>query len=305
LGSKENHGLLLRPGTTRFSGFFYSLVSRKGTMKTAIVTLCLILVANTSSAETLDAVSRTAAFLYKDSVETIVIEGVPHEIGLRPVGKEAFIPKTMRSYGTGFFILNNDRLYLATAKHVARFMDKNSYVLLQAEGPKPLKVSLLELSGSSGDIAWRSHRQYDVAVVRLIPPETIRPSLKGHFLPSSYIEVQSPSRDVLLTVIGFPLTFGSDTLFSPISRDTNIAGGPVGSKNGPVLLLQDPSVGGFSGGPVFDMRRPRLRAGGIDVIQADPALVGIVSGTFSDDTGGKLGAIVPVEALLELLKEDG
>jgi len=29
LGSKENHGLLLRPRKMRFSGFFYSLVRRR------------------------------------------------------------------------------------------------------------------------------------------------------------------------------------------------------------------------------------------------------------------------------------
>jgi hypothetical protein len=67
-----------------------------------------------------------------------------------------------------------------------------------------------------------------------------------------------------------------------------------------MFLLQDPSIGGFSGAPVFDLPGIRL-SGSAMVAHQGVACFGITHGTLSDDTGGKLAAVTPSSAVIELI----
>ena len=59
-------------------------------------------------------------------------------------------------------------------------------------------------------------------------------------------------------------------------------------------------MGGFSGGPVFDLPGPRTVEGNL-VIKTSLSCYGIIHGTLSDDTGGKLAAVTPSAFILETI----
>ena len=69
------------------------------------------------------------------------------------------------------------------------------------------------------------------------------------------------------------------------------------------FITQDPSVGGFSGGPVFDRRLPYTDTGKMIIVSGKPKLVGLVHGTLPDKTGGKFGAMVPGYLILETINK--
>ncbi|MGD1018563.1 MAG: hypothetical protein ABSA12_04515 [Verrucomicrobiia bacterium] len=74
--------------------------------------------------------------------------------------------------------------------------------------------------------------------------------------------------------------------------------------NKPALffLLQDPTVGGLSGGPVWDFLLPELN-GSVVIRAGQPKCYGIVHGNIADETGGKLAAITPSCFVVELINQ--
>lgn len=68
------------------------------------------------------------------------------------------------------------------------------------------------------------------------------------------------------------------------------------------FFLQDPSIGGLSGGPVWDLLQPQIIDNRQIVRGGIPVCCGIVHGTLSDGTGGKLAAITPSFYLVELIR---
>jgi hypothetical protein len=216
--------------------------------------------------------------------------------------------------GTGFFVAASEsRLYVVTASHVARTLVSGSELIVRTSRDRPQTFRLSDLAGANP--AWESSGEADLAILPLKPRKDLQPLLKGHFLPLSMIERElvAPLREVTLTVLGFPLGLGAEGSFSPISRETRAASGlltsrrPEADKLETFFLTQDPSVGGFSGAPVLDLKaepiwlsqnQMQMRAGG-------PMVAGVAVGTISDDTGGKLGAIVPGYYVARLLDRMG
>jgi len=204
------------------------------------------------------------------------------------------------SVGTAFFLASEKTQYLITAGHVAETLDPNSQVTVRASGDKPRSFALSDLTGQLGTLKWHRSPDADLAILILQPRPAIGPYLQGHFAPLSLLTHQeiAPPRDAVLTVLGFPLALGVRESFSPISRETKAASGlltiPQTGRTTTYFLTQDPSIGGFSGAPLFDLKVPvwtpprsiQIRGGG-------PQIVGVAVATISDDTGGKLGVIVP------------
>lgn len=135
--------------------------------------------------------------------------------------------------------------------------------------------------------------------------------MAGHFIPQKWIETEekAPERQKTITILGFPLSLGTNRFFSPISRDTQPASGLLellrfdNKIESIFFITQDSSIGGFSGGPVFDRRLPYTDSGQMTIVSGSPKLVGLVHGTMSDNTGGKLGAIVPGYLILETINK--
>lgn len=214
--------------------------------------------------------------------------------------------------GTGFFVASGEALCLVTAAHVSSLLSPASPLTIAAPAGRPFSFLLRTLVPKSATLKWVSHAQADVAVLRINPsPDFLKDHLAGHFMPSSWLEraKQAPLRAITLTVLGFPLQLGVSQYFSPISRETKAASGLLelprfDTKVTSIFFVtQDPSIGGFSGAPVFDTRLPYSteNVGLFSQVGAEPRIVGLVHGTLSDNTGGKLGAIVPAFIILEVL----
>jgi hypothetical protein len=76
-----------------------------------------------------------------------------------------------------------------------------------------------------------------------------------------------------------------------------------------LFVLDKPSIGGYSGAPVFLLPWPYADSAMLKMIDmaspdARPKCVGIVSGTISDETGGKLAAIVPSVFAIRMIVEE-
>lgn len=213
--------------------------------------------------------------------------------------------------GSGFLVLHGEVPMLVTAEHVARSMTLGAVAVVRRADGNALRMSLPDLIGSTAAPAWRFHSTADLAVLCLSPVTAIRPHLERRFIWSDMIraETSAPPRSMPVTVFGFPLALGTTGKFSPISRETKAASALLeyrrADTNAPAtfFVTQDPSIGGFSGAPVFDTGLPYSTEQHGIVIESRPLqIVGVVHGTIFDATGGKLGLITPGHLLLELLR---
>lgn len=256
----------------------------------------------------LDKIYATVVYLQREIPQTTNIDGTNYEIYLKPVGKQIFIPQTLKKLGTGFLVVDGDLLFLVTAQHLASQMNRDSLAALRTSEDRPIKLTLAKLSGITGELTWIQHEKADVAVLLLHPDAEVMPHLKEHFLPKEMIstKLEAPSRERPLTTIGFPLGLGVQDRFSPISRESKPASGLLtiprfDTKQTAVFyLLDNPSIGGFSGAPIFETPGAHSSQGGL-VIGGRLACVGLIHGTISDDTGGKLGAVVPSAFIIETM----
>jgi hypothetical protein len=66
------------------------------------------------------------------------------------------------------------------------------------------------------------------------------------------------------------------------------------------FCLENPSVGGYSGGPVFDLG---YSTNGVLEIKKDKTLChGIMHGTMGDNTGGKIAMVTPAFYLKDIIE---
>jgi hypothetical protein len=127
----------------------------------------------------------------------------------------------------------------------------------------------------------------------------IEPHLVSRTLPLDHFQAQREpvSRDIELTSVGFPNGLGAQGMFSPLTYRSYVSSGLISlnraDTNTPCefFLLENPSVGGYSGGPVFDLGI--MIVGGMTTIKDRTCCLGLIHGTISDQTGGKLAAVTP------------
>ena len=211
--------------------------------------------------------------------------------------------------GTGIFIGKGEDTYIVTASHVAKAMSSKSSIIFKAKNDVPVKLNLNQLV-TDGAIHWKNSEKADVAVLKIDPPQKFWDNglFQNRFMPIAllYDSLKSISRETPLTVFGFPLGLGLDGFFSPLTYRSFPSSGLItlprfdNGKLSSFILLENPSVGGYSGGPVFDMGL--VDEGNIQFIRPKGTFCyGIVHGTISDLTGGKIAAITPAFYILELL----
>ena len=220
--------------------------------------------------------------------------------------------------GTGFFVTVGNQ-YLVTAAHVAKFITTRSILVMRNPGDIPVTLSFNEFYPDATDLPWIFHPEADVAILEL-PLNRLDSKNKEYFnhrfLSMDMInsEETAPKRERHLVVMGFPLALGTTGRFSPVTVETKAASGllrvkPPGARAEVTLFVLDkPSIGGYSGAPVFLMPWPFADSASLNMIDmaspdAKPKCVGIVSGTISDDTGGKLAAIVPSVFAVQMIAE--
>ncbi|MCD8194546.1 MAG: hypothetical protein LUD74_08400 [Tannerellaceae bacterium] len=180
--------------------------------------------------------------------------------------------------------------------------------IIKGNNDKPLILSLEDLTSQQIVINWKYHAIADIAILVLNPKQQILNGyLQNRFLPSENIEnTKTPiDRNTELTAIGFPLGLDAAEYFSPLTFRTYLSSGfitlPRADNHQPCtfMILENPSIGGYSGGPIFDVSI--FQRGGLTMTGEGTKLHGIMHGTISDSTGGKLAAITPTHYLFDLL----
>jgi len=225
---------------------------------------------------------------------------------------ETKFPPNLLVYGTGFFVRSDKWLYFVTAEHVSKKINFDTTATIQGEQGKPFTFFFRALL-LDNKMDWIYHERADIAVLVISPEKNLMNHLRDYFLDISLLEKakEAPNRNMTITMLGFPLRLGTREHFSPISRETKAASGlveiliPDIKKTVICFITQDPSVGGFSGAPVFDLKLPYSSEKAALHMRGSktPRVLGIVSATLPDDTGGKFGVIIPSYLILEVIDD--
>lgn len=214
--------------------------------------------------------------------------------------------------GTGFFVSKDLDVYLVTAAHVAAGLSTNTKLTYLSKSGKKRELYISKLlEPNAKKINWILHPTADVALLH-IPLKIIETDyfekLDLGFIGHSGImgELKVPDRLEEITVFGFPLGLGvSFNTIAPITKNLRPASDIIYLPRfdnkiiNPFFLLDDPSISGFSGGPVmrvFSYDRTGFRPDS----GVQPTITGLVHGTINDKTGG-FAAIVPGIKILETI----
>lgn len=210
------------------------------------------------------------------------------------------LPNSRFLSGTGFFLAAQQDLYLVSASHVASKLTREAEIIVSDASSRPVMLSWRHLIGSDSLPMWMNHSEADISILELSPDqETFDNHLKGRFLPFELFPSakEPPNRDLILTSVGFPFLPGASGYFSPLTFESKASSGFLTLERSDThtpctfFILQDPSIGGYSGCPVFDLSIIKL--GAMTTTGHGTVCYGITHGTISDQTGGKLAAVTP------------
>lgn len=265
------------------------------------------------------------SFVYSSSIEEfssciVAIQG--KKIRLIKINKESYelwlkgfksleaFPHEEKKTGTGFIVKDNgsNRIFLVTARHVIDRLNKIK-ISMKSNNKYPYSIKLNDIKRNG--VVWVNHPSTDVSVIEL-DENKMRSSSSGlKRLPISMINPskKAPSINRKLMAIGFPLGLGLNPFFSPIKKESNPSSGlfsypffPYFSKGALVYALQDTTVGGFSGAPIFNFNQSYTE-GSTFVVSSEPIeCFGLIHGTTGDDNG-RLAIVVPSFYILETIQK--
>ena len=269
--------------------------------------LCIVNMPPIASALDMDDAARTVVLFRTICPRIEVQNGISHEVFLHPLNSTNLVKQTYVVTGSGMFVSHSNHYYVVTAKHVADGMNDSTELWTGLGFGKATNISFKTMHNRQFK-GWltNSHANVDVVVMPLTFP--LDPLVfQKHFINDVLSDPKSlPSRETRLTTLGFPLasgmqlTVGDD--WSPFSRDSSLSSGF--QHDGYTFYLQDPSVQGYSGGPVFDLGKP-ISVGNNYITSQDRGLhcIGITTATLLDDTGGKMANVIGIRALLEIIQD--
>ena len=211
--------------------------------------------------------------------------------------------------GTGMFVSSpagTDPFYgwLVTASHIAReTTDKTSIVIATQDG----RATTLPLSLFGPRSGWQHHAEADISAFRIQISTNNKRFMENRCFPYDHFNLtrNAVSRDYELTAIGFPNGLGIDGSFSPFSFRSYASSGFVTLQRADTrtpsdfFCLENPSVGGYSGCPVFDLGYSTN--GVIATTKEKTVCHGIMHGTMSDETGGKIALVTPAFYLRDII----
>lgn len=211
---------------------------------------------------------------------------------------------TGERYGTGFILTSNNGFFLITAKHVADSLHTEiAEIYFRDSSKKAIGYKVKRFIASKPVVQF--NEQSDFFILRLDPfDSTSTKILKKASLDAKSIanNRESLDRKFEVVVFGYPI-FDFDN-FTPITFKSHFSSSLMNiyMKDLPkpcyCYLLENPSMSGFSGGPVFIGVKDRA------TMQMNATLIiGIVTGTTYDKTGGKFAVITPTFHLLDLIKQ--
>jgi hypothetical protein len=207
--------------------------------------------------------------------------------------------------GTGIFIVKDGSIpYILTATHVARSCNSSTVVVISdvSSSSQSLKLSLF-----NPQMNWIHHPIADISIFPIIPNPSISQYLVGRFFPFEQLNttITPPSRDSYLTAVGFPHGLGAVGKFSPFTFRSHASSSLITLSRFDTqtpcdfFILENPSVGGYSGGPVFDLGY--IIVGAMTTSTGLTICHGIMHGTISDNTGGKIAAVTPCSYVKDII----
>ena len=213
------------------------------------------------------------------------------------------------SVGTGIFVYaptgnGGNYGWIVTASHVARETNSSTQIVIANDDGKAVILPLSLFGMLSG---WKHHPVADISAFPICFNEKNIGLLQSRCFPLDHfnLDKRSVSRDYELTSIGFPNGLGTEGFFSPFSFRSYAASGfvtlPRADTKTPsaFFCLENPSVGGYSGCPVFDLG---YETNGIMTTTKEQTWChGIMHGTMSDSTGGKIALVTPAFYLADLI----
>lgn len=214
------------------------------------------------------------------------------------------------SVGTGMFVSNKLgdnqlRGWIVTASHVAHTTTAQTQIVIATDDGKSASL-LLSMFGSIAN--WKHHAVADISIFPIYFTGANQEFLKNRFFPYDHFHLERTpvSRDFELTAIGFPNGLGTEGSFSPLTFRSFASSGFVSLLRADTNTLSDffclenPSVGGYSGCPVFDLG---YSDNGVMQMTKDRTRChGIMHGTISDNTGGKIAMVTPAFYLKDLIE---
>ena len=213
------------------------------------------------------------------------------------------------SIGTGMFVSSpagEGKCYgwIVTATHVAKGTNPNTQLVVSTKEGKA-EILPLQLFGNIAN--WRHHAIGDVRACRIVFSDINSKFMSGRFFPFDhfFLETKPVSRDSELTAIGFPNGLGTEDLFSPLTFRSFASSGFLTLQradtktNSTFFCLENPSIGGYSGCPVFDLG---YSTNGVMTMTKEKTwCYGIMHGTMSDATGGKIAMVTPSFYLQDII----
>lgn len=211
--------------------------------------------------------------------------------------------------GTGMFVCspageNEIFGWIITASHVAKTTNDATEIVIATSDGKAISLHL-KMFGSLSN--WRHHPIADISAFQIIFSSTNEEFMKNRFFPFDHFNLEKKvvSRDFELTSIGFPQGLGADGSFSPFTFRSYASSGFVTLNRADThtpsdfFCLENPSIGGYSGCPVFDLG---YSTNGIMTTTKEKTLChGIMHGTMSDKTGGKIAMVTPSFYLKDII----
>lgn len=201
------------------------------------------------------------------------------------------------SRGTGNIVSFHDKYFLVTARHIAMQLNNTAKIVFRVPDSSGIEEDLIFLTSSIDGIPWIHHPQADISMLEIAPSNTFQKvrfqqfSIKLDWVASQKISFPIGT-DALF--FGFPM-YMPGHYFSPIALSSNTASNLITHTDKVnYIYLDRPSIQSCSGSGVFIT----IRRGSFS---KSTYMVGIISATLSDDTGGKLAVVIPISYLKELL----
>ena len=206
--------------------------------------------------------------------------------------------------GTGTFIAKDGKFYILTAEHVICDAVKAEYIILCDSNMKPRKIDLIQLNSNCN---WKVHPIADMAVLEI--NSATNTWIKTRSFPYDHCEVSmfGLNRDTEVTTVGFPCGLGVKNIFAPLTFRSFPASEVIQLNRldrktiiTNVFLLEEPSIGGYSGGPVFDLAYKVDY--NVKQTKDKTRLYGIMHGYIGNGvSGGHMSFVTPISYLNQLI----
>jgi len=281
-------------------------------MKTLLKVLILILLFFTPAhAVSIDDLNKTVVFLRQKSQKMIPIDGKPAELYYRYPDTKEYKPIIETTSGTGFLIRYNGRDYLVTSKHVAKGLLPTSEIIINLPNGKTTIVTFQLLSEAKvlKGAHWFHHPKADISIHPMGYPGVVDAlALPEDLFPKKDVDIKllAPAY-----IVGFPLGLGVLDQLSPVAKEAKMASKLTSIDNLNIsidlhfYLLDQALSQGYSGSPVFYIEdiMSGVMIGNQPMKGGETLhLLGVQSGSLSDQTGGKISMVVPISYIWGILE---